>query len=371
MPLVTPIASCTASSSRKMYLIENTSFVSKAFGNTMMAREGDLIEALDGNIFDVKGLVHPPDKVIAFIRFTPDTKGERSRNSQHYKKVYPLQDRYELLKERFPQYLVFDHVFNEWLCEVPINKIKTHYEPEKYLNQLRRKKVTQELEKQTLQLAQSLKQEASVPWKALGVSGSLLVNLQSKKSDIDLIVYGSANCQKVHNALKLLIQDETSQVRSYTRSELKALFDFRSKDTNVSFEDFVRTESRKVLQGNFRQRDYFIRCIKEENEIDETYGSTIYEPAGEAKIKATIIDNSEMIYTPCRYDIQTNKVLEGTKVQHLTEIVSFRGRFCEQARIGEEVVSRGKVERVKRVDEKSHHFRLLLGNKPSDFLTPA
>ena len=337
----------------------------------MMAREGDLIEAIDGNIFDVKGLVHPPNKIIAFIRFTPDPQGERKRNNQRFRKVYPLQDRYELLKERFPQYLVFDSVFNEWMCEVPTNKIKKNYKPNKYLNQLRKKKITQELEKQTLQLTQLLKQEASVPWKALGVSGSLLVNLQSNTSDIDLIVYGSANCQKVYNALKLLIQDETGQVRPHTRSELKALFDFRSKDTNVSFEDFVRTESRKVLQGKFGQRDYFIRCIKEQKEINETYGSTIYEPAGEAKIKATIADNSEMIYTPCRYQIETNKVLEGTKVDYPTEIVSFRGRFCEQAQLGEEVISRGKVERVQRVGEKNHHYRVLLGNKPSDFMTLA
>jgi predicted nucleotidyltransferase len=126
-----------------------------------------------------------------------------------------------------------------------------------------------------------------------------------------------------------------------------------------------------VLQGKFGQRDYFIRCIKEQKEINETYGSTIYEPAGEAKIKATIADNSEMIYTPCRYQIETNKVLEGTKVDYPTEIVSFRGRFCDQAQLGEEVISRGKVERVQRVGEKNHHYRVLLGNKPSDFMTLA
>jgi hypothetical protein len=265
---------------------------------------------------------------------------------------------------------VFDRVFNEWMCEVPTDRVRRHYKPQKCLNRLRRKTITQELEKQTFQLARLLKQEASIPWKALGISGSLLVGLQNETSDIDLIVYGAANCQKVHAALKSLIQDETSHVKLYTRFELKALFDFRSKDTNVNFEDFVRTESRKVLQGRFGQRDYFIRCIKEQNEINEKYGSIIYEPVGEAKIKATIVDDSEMMYTPCSYKIETNKILEGTRVENLTEIASFRGRFCEQARRDEEVISRGKVERVQRVDEKKHHFRLLLGSKPSDFMIP-
>jgi predicted nucleotidyltransferase len=95
----------------------------------MKAREGDLIETLDSNIFDVKGLVHPPDRVIAFIRFTPDSNGERKRGNLRYRKVYPLQDRYALLQQRFPQYLVFDTIFNERLCEVPIELVKQHYRP--------------------------------------------------------------------------------------------------------------------------------------------------------------------------------------------------------------------------------------------------
>src|SRR3990170_8613289 len=95
--------------------------ISKDFGNIMKAREGDLIETFDGNIFDVKGLVHPPRKVIAFIRYTHTQRGDRKKGKVAYQKVYPLHERYELLKERFPQYLVHDPVFNELLCEVSIN----------------------------------------------------------------------------------------------------------------------------------------------------------------------------------------------------------------------------------------------------------
>jgi len=331
----------------------------------MKAREGDLIETLDGNIFDVKGLVHPPDKTIAFIRFTLDSKGERKRDNKRYKKVYPLHERYALLRRKFPQYLVFDPVFNEWLCEVPTEIVRKHYEPKKFLSQLRRKHVLDELEKQTLELAQLLQRRANVKWNALGVSGSLLASLHTPKSDIDLVVYGSKSCEKVYAALKSSVHDKSSGVKSYGRRDLKTLFDFRSKDTNMRFEGFVRTESRKVLQGKFRQKDYFIRCVKEWNEISEKYGSVRYEPVGEARVKATISDDSQMIFTPCTYQIEDVKTLEGERVEPLCEIVSFRGRFCEQARNGEEVIACGKVERVQRHDDKEY-FRLLLGNKPSD-----
>jgi len=46
----------------------------------MTAREGDLIENLDECIFDVKGLIHPPNRVIAFIRYVPDANGNRERD---------------------------------------------------------------------------------------------------------------------------------------------------------------------------------------------------------------------------------------------------------------------------------------------------
>jgi predicted nucleotidyltransferase len=43
----------------------------KAAAVFMMAREGDLIRTKSGVVFDVKGLVHPPNRIIAFPRFIP------------------------------------------------------------------------------------------------------------------------------------------------------------------------------------------------------------------------------------------------------------------------------------------------------------
>ena len=39
----------------------------------MRAREGDLIKTKSNVVFDVKGLVHPADKIIAFPRFIPSS----------------------------------------------------------------------------------------------------------------------------------------------------------------------------------------------------------------------------------------------------------------------------------------------------------
>ncbi|MCW4031212.1 MAG: hypothetical protein NWE80_02485 [Candidatus Bathyarchaeota archaeon] len=331
------------------------------------AREGDLLETTDNIIFDVKGLVHPLNRVVAFIRYVPDTKGDRERDRKRYSKFYALSKRYALLKQKFPQYLVNDPVFNTLLCEVPIDDVKQHYQPIHCLRNLRNRKDLDDVEKKALRFMKILKESAGVPWSKLGVSGSILVRLHTASSDIDLIVYGSIAGYKVQATMKEMLQDKNSPFEAYDLNGLRELFDFRSKDTITSFENFVRTDSRKVSQGKFMEKHFFIRFVKDWNEISEQYGSKIYKPEGNARIKATVVDDSEALFTPCSYKLANVEILEGLKVETIEEIVSFRGRYCEQARSGEVVVAEGKIERVKQ-EGKNDHFRLLVGSKSSDHM---
>jgi len=331
------------------------------------AREGDFIETSEGLMFDVKGIIHPPNRIIAFLRYFPDEKGKRKKNSERYSKVYSLSKRYALLENRFPQYLVHNPVFDVTLCEVPVDAVKKHYKPAQKLQELRNSSSPDELENLALQLTKVLKENANIPWNAIGISGSIMARLHKPSSDIDVIVYGSKNCRKVHSTMENLLGGKQGSFKPYTRRGLKTLFDFRSKDTVVGFEDFVRSESRKVLQGKFMGTDYFIRFVKDWSEIGEKYGDVQYVNVGYARVKATVADDSESIFTPCVYKISDVRILEGPQIKPLEEIASFRGRFCEQARNGEVVIAQGKVEHV--IDNKRNrkHFRLLLGNKPSDY----
>jgi hypothetical protein len=337
---------------------------------TDRAREGDLIENAGRVIFDVKGLVHPQDRIVAFPRFIPDPTGNRRRRNTLYGKVYSLSERYKFLEQNLPQYLIHDSVFDETLCEIPVCDAKKHYEPVERLRQLHSSKKLNRLESQALQLTEMLKENANIPWNTIGVAGSILVGLHTESSDIDPIVYGFENCLKVHIALKSLLNDEHGAFKPYTREDLKILFDFRSKDTASSFSDFVRTESRKVMQGKFMGTDYFMRFVKDWNEVDETYGDVRYKNVGYARIKAAIMDDSEAIFTPCEYGIGDVRVVEGTEFP-ISKIASFRGRFCEHAQKGEKIVAQGKVEHAKDSTHQNEYYRILLGNKPSDFMVLA
>jgi predicted nucleotidyltransferase len=337
----------------------------------MRTREGDILRDLNGMLFDVKGLVHPPTKVVSFPRFIPDCRGNRRRRGITYRKVYSISERLKFLEQKFPHYLVHDHVFDEKLCEVPVENVEHYYNPITRLRELRRSEGSDKLEIKALKFLELIKDYTNVPWSKIGISGSLLIRLHTPSSDIDPIIYGDKNCRKVNERLKTLTQISKTMVKSYSIEEMQELFQFRVKDTRTSFEDFVRTESRKVLQGKFLKTDYFIRFVKDWSEVEENYGDVHYVNVGYARVKATVVDDSQSIFTPCVYRVSNVRVLEGSQTGSVEEIASFRGRFCDQARIGEVVISQGKVEHVLDARQNREYFRLLLGNKPSDYMVLA
>jgi predicted nucleotidyltransferase len=334
----------------------------------MRVREGELIKTKDNVIFDVKGLVHPPNRVIAFPRFIPSPQGSRGHRKSLYGKVYSFSERFKFLEEKAPALIVHDTIFDEVLCEVPADTITKHYKPIEKLRKLRSAKGLSDLERKAVQLAEALKEAADIPWNAMGISGSLLVGLHTLQSDIDPVVYGVESCRKAYAALQRLLKADDSRFKPYSREELQALFDFRSKDTIMSFEDFALVESRKAFQGKFNGTDYFIRFVKDWNQTSEQYGDACYKNCGYAKITATVADDAEALFTPCTYKIENVKVVDGVKLQPILEVASFRGRFCEQARKGEAIVAQGKVEHVTDTRTEREYYRVILGNVPSDYM---
>ncbi len=334
----------------------------------MQAREGDLIKTENNVIFDVKGLVHPPDKVIAFPRYIPSPTGTRGSGADMYGKVYNLAERFQYLQQNAPDLIVHDEVFDADLCEVPHEAIKRRYDPIEKLALLRTSKKLEPLEKKAVTLAEDLKEAAGIPWSAIGISGSVLVGLYTAKSDLDPIVYGADAGRKAYAALENQLQNGDSRFKPYNRDGLQALFDFRSKDTFMGFEDFARVESRKAFQGMFESVDYFVRFVKDWSEVSERYGDVHYRNSGYAKITATVADDAEALFTPCTYKLENVTVVEGDKLESISEIASFRGRFCEQAKRGEAVTAQGKVERVTNMKTGQEHYRIILGNKPADYM---
>ncbi len=333
----------------------------------LKAREGDFVETLEGLIFDVKGLVHPPDRVVAYLRYMEDPSGDRRRGERTYVKVYSLGEREKMLRSRYPQYLFYDPVFGEHLEGVPNKLILILYQPAKKVSELLNESSLDQVEAQSIEFVQLIYDSSGVQFGKLGLSGSVLVNLHIGESDIDFVVYGRENCRSVYETLKQLMQGKNGAVSPYSLEHLERLYEFRSRDTWMTLKDFLRIEQRKFSQGRFRSRDFFVRFILDWDEVNEKYGDRLYRASGYARIEAKVEDDSDSTFTPCKYIISEARVLEGTKVPSPKEIVSFRGRFCEQAKKGETVIAQGKVEKIIENDG-TEYFRLILGARPSDFM---
>jgi len=332
--------------------------------------EGFYLETTDGLFFAVKGMEHPPDRRIAVLRYVPDPSGgSRKKGNTAYRRMYHFDEQERFIRTACPQYLSYDPVFQTTLQGVPIGQVRTVFDPRKKFREMAEAGARAEIENDAFAFLSRLQTEAGVPPSALGITGSLLIGLYTETSDLDAVVFGTENCYRVYRALqRMLDAAQDGELRRLNAVEMKELFTQRAADTQMNYDDFLALESRKVNQGVFRERTYFVRFVKEAQEIEDAYGRLRYTPLGRSVITASIADDRDRIFTPCRYALSDIRILKGPQLTDLNEIVSFRGRFCEQARTGEAVRASGTLEHIQNSNGGTRH-RLLLGNSPEDHMT--
>jgi predicted nucleotidyltransferase len=340
--------------------------------------EGDYLETKkDALIFDIKGLRHPKDRKISFIRFFPHKNGDRVRDDIKYKKIYDLEDRYDFLKDKYPQFLFFSKRYDIELQGVSLDEIKKIYTPRDHLKKLKSgknlKNISDDL---SVKLCDIFINEGNLKQENIGITGSSMVNLSKNDSDIDIVIYGTEVSKEFQETIKNIFNSKSNEVRKYNIDELKEHYYFRAGGSGISFEDFVKSEKHKLHQGKFNNIDFFIRYIKNPNDWKGTYYDYQYKNLGRIKLLARILDAQDSIFTPCSYKIKVSKILNSNSNDFeigkgkISEINSYRGRFCEQAKKNDKIFVEGKLERVKFKDSEIY-YRILLGNQKKDKMIKA
>lgn len=327
--------------------------------------ESDYIETIEGLFFAVKGIAQTPDRVMAYLRYAPDPHGNRLRSGRPYRRLYHFAEQEQLLRGSYPQYLAYDPVTRLELQSIPHSAIARAYTARQGLQDLRQRSGLHSVEEDALAFAARLQQASGIPWSSLGVSGSLLIGMHTPASDLDMTVHDEQDCWALHRALSVLLDQDSGELCRLDEDGMQALYTERSEDTHMSYADFLCSERQKVNQGRFRQRTYFIRFLKEPAEYGEIYGDRQYTPLGRATIEAQVTDHHNAIFTPCSYKISDVRIFEGEVISEISEIVSFRGRFCEQAWAGDLVHATGTLERVAHRSGQVW-YRLILGSEFTD-----
>ena len=323
--------------------------------------EGDYLETVEGLFFAVKGFRHPRGMVIAYLRYIPDPAGERLHRGKRYRRVYDIEDTTELLKAKYPYYFGEVDYLGQSLQTVPVERIKKVYDPGTALKMII-ENPRNHLEEAAKEFVSALIHESRVPLRYLGISGSLMTGFATKDSDIDLIVYGAREGRDLYEALSAL-RNKTEGFRAYNREEVEKIARSRWSDTGIDPRKFLDTEIKKVLHGFFFQTEYFVRLIGEPRDTESSS-----KPVHKTTCRGIISEDKDSIFTPCRYGLRELTVIDPKGSLDLSELLSYRGRFTEQAKKDDFVEFRGTLEEYILNDEK--RYRVVLGTR-GDYLVPA
>lgn len=324
--------------------------------------EGFFYRLKDKNIFYAKGITHPPGYVVSFPKYVVDLSGDRiSSDGIRYSKLATLSDEYRYVLSRYGKYIRFDKFFCREVVLIPLNDIEHVYNPiekaEEFLDVIPKDAVLRDVKDMVYDIV------TSTGVKDIGVSGSVLIDLYRDDSDIDIVVYGLQNGRKVYEYLLEAIAKDRRYGR-YTRENVLQLYKRRAAETPITLEQLVEQESRRVLEGFFKNREYFVRLVKYPWE-ELTYGSYECVKLGKALLKMRIIDARESICIPYRYKVEVIEYISGVKAE-VSEIYSLRGRFAEVAKEDEVIIAYGTVEHIKQMNGNAY-YRLYLGDE-NDYL---
>lgn len=324
----------------------------------MKARTRDFIHTVDDLYLATTSCLHPEDRILAFLRYIPDEKGERSKNNIHYSKV-DTEKAYHFIKTNYPYYL-FDDESGQDIMGVPIDKVDKILRPENRLQEIMENPGNDLLLK-VVEVADFFHEESGIPYKYMGVSGSILPGLYDpEQSDIDFVIYGLENHRNAVNTFARLKNDPASPLQGIGDAFWNKIYSKRIKDSTLSIEEFKWYENRKSNRGVVGGVLFDILATRDWDEIKGVYGGTQNKPISTMKIECTITDALASYDNPAVYEVDDVKVLDGPDLP-VDDIASLTHTYAGQVREGERVVAKGKLEKITEKDTRKKTNRLVVG----------
>jgi len=275
-----------------------------------MIRPRDFVETMDGLLFAAV------TRDVVFLRYYPSATGGRMRGGVRYRKVSSTDEAVRYLAEHHREHIFSMH--GRVLQHCPRETVKKVHRPEEKLPLLRAE--SGELARKAVTLSDLL---SRIPACCKGITGSLLIGLESKGSDIDFVIYGRRNFDLARETL----QEEAEELsREEWWHVYRKRFPHRSQ---LGFQEFLWHERRKRNIGKIEGTVFNLLLVEEG--VEPGFGV----PVGEAKLRCRVINAKHGFALPSIYLVEHPEV---------RKIISYSHSYAGQALEGEEIEAKGVLE---------------------------
>ena len=309
----------------------------------------DHLEDTHDNIYVVVGNVHPPSKVIAYLKYVPvNNKTIWCRGNVCYERVvkkYGVKNVMSTIKH-YQEYS-YDPVFGSRVPQVSLSKVVRVYKPNEKLREIVNRP-RDDLELEVTELVDEIERDIGIEMSSVGIDGSILVGIHNPKySDIDLVIYG---CRE-----SIYFTECLSSLRSLRRLPPdRALRHLRSQSEIYG----LSVDLIKNIQPPYKRL-----WFKERREVNITfvdrytyrYGDVVFKPLTPVEVIINVEGGSctSLFYPSYTYvnEVKDVKGVTNPDLMHeiknrLTYVISYEGIFSYVLYKGGEVRVKGLLELV-------------------------
>ncbi|MCS7122230.1 MAG: nucleotidyltransferase domain-containing protein [Archaeoglobaceae archaeon] len=247
------------------------------------------------------------EKVKCFLRYAPGD-GDRIKDGKKFKKLSN-----EEVKG-------FKEFYDGKIFRIPIEKIDEVFKPEEKLREV----MDDELKKVFSFF------EKTVPEDKMGVTGSRLIGLRGKDSDIDFIVYGKywfLAREKIRKGIEL---GKISEPDEETWN-----FIYKKRKVPLPYDIFVLHEKRKNHRAFIGSTYFDLLYVRDYDELSRDIPEDPGTKIGFREVLAEVLDSSFAFDYPSYYLLKSSDI---------KAVLSFTHSYAGQAFSGEKIYARGVVE---------------------------
>lgn len=326
-------------------------------------RDRDGIVTKEGLIFRVFGYSHPENAYICDAEYAaaeifkssdPRAPRDGAGKSKLFYKFYD-DEGWKFIHKNYPRYTITHEMLAVNVLGVNQAYISEVRQPPARLRELVAVEPADNLHVATVRVLNVLMKRTGLAVDNFGVFGSMLYGFHHPDySDIDLLVYGVKQNEKMREVLKALYAEQGSGFSNEFDTDA-AIAGKKWRFKNFTPKEFLWHQKRKFIYGLYDDHAQSGRVIKAEFEPVKGWSEikSEYDPQTRiarkdwVRIKARVTEDVDAPFIPSIYGIKPLEVLSGSRIAlEAVRVISYMEEFRQQVQKDETIIVEGSLEEV-------------------------